>query len=383
MRILVASDSFKGSLTSQQVGTSVMEGIRRVIPEAQVKVLPIADGGEGTVQALVAATGGKLVTVQVTGPLGDPVQARFGLLPDGTAVLEMAEASGLTLVPEGLRDPTRTTTYGTGELMLKALDMGAARMVIGIGGSATNDGGAGMAQALGVSLKDAQGRELPFGGGALGNLAVIDLSGLDPRVKGVPITVACDVKNPLYGPNGASHIYGPQKGATPEMIRLLDDNLRHLAGIIRDQLGLDVQDIPGAGAAGGLGAGLIAFAGAQLRSGVETVLDTIGFDDHLMGVDLVITGEGRLDHQSVFGKVPVGVAARASRLGIPVIAMVGEIGPEAREVFNYGIDSAVTLVNGPMGLSQAMERAADLLADAAERTFRLIKLGSKLGRENH
>ncbi|MEW6661016.1 MAG: glycerate kinase [Bacillota bacterium] len=379
MRILIASDSFKGSLTSQEVGAAVTKGILRVCPEAEIAVIPMADGGEGTVQALIAATGGQLITTEVTGPLGAPVEARFGLLPEGTAVLEMAEASGLTLVPEGLRNPMVTTTYGTGELILKALDSGANRIIIGIGGSATNDGGAGMAQALGVSLKDASGQELPHGGGSLGRLAEINMSGLDPRIKTTPIIVACDVKNPLCGPNGAAAIYGPQKGASPEMIKLLDANLRHFAQVIAQELNQDVMEIPGAGAAGGLGAGLIAFAGAELRSGVESVLDTVKLENYLTKVDLVITGEGRLDHQSAFGKVPVGVAKRAASYGVPVIALVGEIGPGAHQVFELGINSAVTLVNGPMGLQQAMEKASDLLADAAERTMRLILVGKIIG----
>lgn len=381
MRILIASDSFKGSLTSQEAGAAIAAGIYRVFPDARVTVLPMADGGEGTVQALVAATGGRLIPVQVSGPLGEPVQAYFGLLPDGTAVLEMAQASGLTLVPESLRDPTKTTTYGTGELIASALDRGATRLVIGIGGSATNDGGAGMAQALGVRLRDRHGREIPPGGGSLGSLATIDMSGLDPRIKTVSITVACDVKNPLCGQSGASAVYAPQKGATPEVVRQLDDNLRHFARIIREQLQKDIMDIPGAGAAGGLGAGLIAFTGAEVRSGVGTVLDTVRFEDYLADVDLVITGEGRLDRQSAFGKVPVGVAGRAKKFGIPVIAMVGEIGPGAHEVFNHGIDSVVTLVSGPISLPQAMETGANLLADAAERTFRLIRVGRDMAQK--
>ena len=379
LRILIASDSFKGSLTSQEVGTAITRGVLRVCPEAEITVIPMADGGEGTVAALIAATGGQLIATEVTGPLVTPVTARFGLLPNGTAVLEMAEASGLTLVPEELRNPMITTTFGTGELILKALDFGANRILIGIGGSATNDGGSGMAQALGVSLRDKNGQELSYGGGSLSQLAAIDMSGLDPRIKRTPIIVDCDVKNPLCGPNGASAIYGPQKGASPEMVKQLDTNLRHLAHVIAQELNQNVMEIPGAGAAGGLGAGLIAFAGASLRSGVETVLDTVNLEKYLAKVDLVITGEGRLDYQSAFGKVPVGVAKRALGHGVPVIAFAGEIGPGAHQIFDLGIDSAVTLVNGPIDLQQAMEKAPDLLADAAERTMRLILIGEKIG----
>ncbi|SHE73626.1 glycerate kinase [Desulforamulus putei] len=378
MNILVASDSFKGSLSSMEVAQAVTTGIHRVFPQARVLAVPMADGGEGTVQALVAATGGKLVDVKVTGPLGTPVTARFGWLPDGTAVLEMAAASGLTLVPEEKRDPTITTTFGTGELIKAALDRGVSKIVMGIGGSATNDGGAGMFQALGGRLLDETGRDLGFGGGQLDKLHKIDTTGLDPRLKKVQILVACDVQNPLCGPGGASAVYGPQKGATPEMVQLLDANLNHFAEKIKEQLGIEVKDIPGAGAAGGLGAGLMAFTGAALRSGVEIVLDTINIDRFLEQVDLVITGEGQIDSQSAYGKVPVGVAARAARYNVPVIAVAGSIGQGAERLFDYGIQSIITIVKGPVSLQEAMANGGALTADAVERAFRLFKVANKM-----
>lgn len=379
MRVLVAADSFKGSLSSLEVAKAVTTGIHRVLREAEVLAVPMADGGEGTVQALVTATGGKLIDVTVTGPLNLPVNAQFGFLPDGTAVLEMAAASGLPLVPDDKRDPRITTTFGTGQLIRAALDRGANKIVMGIGGSATNDGGAGMFQALGGRLLDKEGRDLGYGGGQLDKLHSIDVANLDPRLKNTKIEVACDVQNPLCGPRGASAVYGPQKGATPEMVEILDTNLNHYAELIYDQLGIAVKDVPGAGAAGGLGAGLMAFTGAELKSGVEIVLDTIGIDQLMQKVDLVITGEGQIDSQSAYGKVPVGVASRAARYGLPVIAVVGGIGQGSEKLYEYGIHSIVTIVNGPMNLEEAMANGAALTADAAERTFRLLKVGNRMG----
>ncbi|WP_003544134.1 glycerate kinase [Desulfotomaculum nigrificans] len=378
MKVLVAVDSFKGSLSSIGVAQSITTGIHRVFPEAEILSAPMADGGEGTVEALVTAARGEFISITVTGPLGTLVDAQFGLLPNGTAVLEMAAASGLPLVPENKRDPRITTTYGTGELIKAALNHGATKIVMGIGGSATNDGGAGMAQALGVRLLDKEGRELGYGGGQLHKLERIDITGLDQRIKNLKMQIACDVQNPLCGPTGASAVYGPQKGATPEMVQELDDNLHHFARIIKEQLGIDVIDVPGAGAAGGLGAGLIAFTGAELKSGVEIVLETINIDKLLQQVDLVITGEGQIDNQSVYGKVPVGVAIRAKKYKLPVVAIVGGIGPGFEKVYDYGIDSVVTIVNGPVNLKEAMLNAASLVADAVERTFRLLKIGKGL-----
>lgn len=380
MRVLVAVDSFKGSLSSSEAGRAITAGIHRVLPDAAVTAVPMADGGEGTVEALITATGGRTVPVSVTGPLGYPVEAWFGLLPDGTAALEMAAASGLTLVPEEKRNPCITTTFGTGELIRAALDHGAKRIIMGIGGSATNDGGAGMAQALGVRLLDAGGKDLGYGGGLLGRLCRIDMSGLDHRLREVKIEVACDVQNPLCGSCGASAVYGPQKGATPEMVETLDAGLRFFAGCIEEQLGLEVAGIPGSGAAGGLGAGLLAFAGAELKSGVNLVLDAVNIDSYLQQTDLVITGEGQLDGQSACGKVPAGVAVRAARYGLPVIALAGNIGPGADSLYRLGISAVVTIVSGPMGLNKALDRAFELTSDAAARTMRLLMAGQKLPR---
>lgn len=380
MHILIAVDSFKGSLSSQEAGEAITAGIHKVFPKATTTIIPMADGGEGTVEAFVQAGQGRLLKAVVTSPLGEPVEGIYGQLPDGTVVLEMAAASGLPLVPREKRNPMITSTWGTGEMIIKALDLGARNIVLGIGGSATNDGGAGMAQALGVKLLDTEGKELQSGGGALGQLARIDVSQVDPRLKNAKITVMCDVDNPLCGPRGASAVYGPQKGATPEMVQVLDQNLEHFAQIIKEQLGLDLIDVPGAGAAGGLGAGLLAFAGAELKTGVETILDTVKFDHMLEGTDLVITGEGRIDGQSLFGKVPMGVAKRATQKEKPVLAIVGSIGPGSESLYDHGLSSIVSIVNGPMSLEKSMDMAYDLTLEATERAFRMIQMGQKIQR---
>ncbi|GIX07788.1 MAG: glycerate kinase [Candidatus Poribacteria bacterium] len=373
MKVVVAPDSFKGSLSAREAAEAIRDGLRRVWPEAEIELIPVADGGEGTVEALVAATEGRYLSAQVRDPLGRPIVARFGMLGDGeTAVIEMAAASGLALLRPTERDPMRTTTYGTGELIRAALDAGARRIILGIGGSATNDGGAGVAEALGVRFLDRQGRSIPPGGGGLALLERIDLSGMDPRVAEVEVIVACDVENPLTGEQGASAVYGPQKGAGPEQVKVLDTNLRHYAEVIRRELGKEVEHLPGAGAAGGLGAGLLAFFNATLRRGVEIVLEAVHFSERVRGADLVITGEGELNGQTARGKAPLGVAQTAKRFGIPVVALVGSIAPDAGTVFSLGIDSAMTLVPGPVPLEQAMERTAHYLANAAERLARLL-----------
>lgn len=363
MRVVVAPDSFKEALPARQVCEAIARGLRRVMPDAQIDLVPMADGGEGTVDALIAATGGQLHRTTVTGPLGEPVDAAWGLLGDGsgTAVLEMAAASGLTLVPPGRRDPLVTTTLGTGELIVAALDSGARRILIGIGGSATNDGGAGAAQAVGVRFIDGRGRALPRGlsGGSLGEIVRIDLSARDPRIGRVPIEAACDVDNPLCGPRGASAVYGPQKGATPEQVRLLDANLAHLAEVIKRDLGTDVRDIPGAGAAGGLGAGLIAFFDATLRPGIQMVMDALRFSERIAGADLIITGEGRLDRQSMMGKLIEGVGRAAKATGVPVIALVGSTGP--------GADEALEVLDGYHCISPPDTPLAEALAQTAIR----------------
>lgn len=376
MKIVIASDSFKGSASALDVAQAIEKGILQVAPEAEVIKVPVADGGEGTVDAMVFAGGGTLRRKTVTGPLGAPVEAIYGVLPSGTAVIEMAAASGLPLLPRDRLDPLAASTYGTGELIRAALDDGCNAILLGIGGSATNDGGAGMAQALGVSLRDADGKELPPGGGALHSLKTIDLSGLDPRVAACRFSVACDVKNPLCGDQGASAIFGPQKGATPEMVKSLDTALAHYAACIHDQLGLSIAETPGAGAAGGLGAGLLAFCGAEIRPGIDTMLDFISFDALLQGADLVITGEGRIDGQSIFGKVPVGVGRRAKAAGgIPVVAVVGCVGAGADAVYHEGVDAILSIADGPMALEDSMARSLILLENAGFTLMRILQVG--------
>jgi glycerate kinase len=379
MRIVIAPDSFKGSLSAQAAAAAMARGVRAVFPEAELRLVPIADGGEGTVDALVSATGGTIRETQVTGPLGEPVAARWGVLGDGTtAVIEMAAASGLSLVPAERRNPRVTSTRGTGELIRAALDAGLHRLIIGIGGSATNDGGAGMARALGIRFLDAVRRELPEGGAALARLERIDLVGTDPRLAGLEILVACDVDNPLTGPRGASAIYGPQKGATPEMVVELDHALARYARVTAAATGRDVSSIHGAGAAGGLGAGLLLFTRARLRPGVEIVLETTGFDALVQGAALVITGEGRTDSQTAMGKAPVGVAAVAQRHRVPVICLSGGLGGGAEEVLARGVDALAGMVPEPMPLEDAMRRAAALLEAAADRACRLVRVGMRL-----
>lgn len=376
MKIVIAPDSFKESLSALEVAEAVERGFRMVFPEAEYVKVPMADGGEGTVQSLVDATGGRIVEVEVTGPLGEPVLAFFGLLGDGkTAVIEMAAASGLHLVPRDRRNPLVTTTRGTGELIRAALDAGANHLIIGLGGSATNDGGAGMVQALGGRLLDRDGRDIGPGGGALADLQVIDLSELDPRLKSVRIDVACDVDNPLTGAKGASAIFGPQKGATPDMVAILDRNLAHYADMIRRELGKQVGDIPGAGAAGGLGAGLLAFLPAELKRGVDIVIETVQLAERVKGADLVITGEGRIDGQTVFGKTPIGVAKTAKRFGVPVIGIAGSLGDDSTAVLDHGIDALFTIVPGVVPLEQALEQAERYVTQTARHIASVYRLG--------
>lgn len=382
MKIVVAPDSFKGSSSSIEVCRALSSGLRRILPSAGIVGIPVADGGEGTVDAVITAAGGEKISTTVTGPAGNPVKASFGVLPNDRAVIEMAAASGLTLVPPGKRNPLVTTTFGTGELIKAALDSGSREILIGIGGSATNDAGIGMAQALGVSFRDEAGREAGFGGGELAKIERIDLSGADPRLRECRITIACDVTNPLYGPDGAACVYAKQKGATPGMIRILDDGLRHFASVLHSALQRDISAIPGTGAAGGLGAGLVAFCGGVLSSGIDAVLDLVRFDSYLAGTDLVITGEGRLDGQSLFGKVPVGVARRAKRHGIPVVAIVGDIGPNFENVYSAGISAVVSTVNRAMPLREAIRESLPLLEETAERVARLLSIGMNFKRND-
>jgi len=374
MRVVIAPDSFKGSNPSLKVAEKIGEGVLRVFPDAEIKHVPIGDGGEGTVDAVVHEVNGTMRTVEVTGPLGERVKASYGL-SETVAVIEMASASGLPLVPGEKKNPLKTTTFGTGELIRDAVEQGCRKILIGIGGSATNDGGVGMAQALGISFTDAEGNEVGFGGGELSRIASIDDSGRLPGLDAVEIEIMCDVSNPLCGDSGASAIYGPQKGATPEMVKTLDDNLRHLSDVVKEKTGSDSSEVPGSGAAGGLGFGLMVFAGGTLRSGIEAVLDAIDFAGQVKDADLVITGEGKMDGQSVFGKAPVGVAKVAKQFDIPVLAIVGDIGDGIEAVYDNGIDSVMSNVNRAMPLKEAMENSRELLTDAAERAMRMIRMG--------
>lgn len=379
MRILVAPDSFKESLKASQAAHFIAAGIRRVLPDAQITQIPLSDGGEGLTEALTAALGGQWKQQEVTGPLGEKVAARLGVADSHTAIIEMAQASGLELVPRELRNPMLTTTYGTGELIKAALDQGCSRIIMGIGGSATNDGGAGMAQALGARLLNRRNQEIPWGAQGLLELEHIDLSALDSRVRNTEIRVACDVANPLLGPTGAARVYGPQKGAGHDMVKTLEQALQQMSTVIQKDLRVEVSSIPGGGAAGGLGAGLLAFAGAQLESGLNLVMEILDLDRQLAsGYDLVITGEGAINGQSLYGKVPVGLARRAKRFGLPVIALVGSIGMDAEAVLGEGIDALVSLVPGPMTLEEALAGAGELLEEAAARTMRLLLLGTRL-----
>ncbi|GAC1392328.1 MAG: glycerate kinase [Ktedonobacteraceae bacterium] len=375
MRVVIAPQALKGSLTAEEVGQAIALGVQAVYPQANIDVVPVADGGEGTAQALVDATGGKLLWHTVTGPLGTPVSAFFGLLGDGrTAAIEMAASAGLPLVPSAERNPRITTTYGVGELLLAAIEHGCRHFIIGIGGSATNDGGAGMAQALGASLLTEQETEIARGGAALTTLSRISIEQLDRRLQDCVIEVACDVTNPLCGPTGASAVYGPQKGATSEMVIELDKALDHYAQILERDLGCAVRDIPGAGAAGGLGAGLIAFLHATLRPGAQLVLEAVNLEDALRTADLVITAEGQIDEQTAYGKSVGAVATLAKRYGLPVLALAGGLGHNYQKVYELGVDGITVLPSGPMTLPHAMEHAAALASDATERMLRVLRL---------
>ena len=374
MKIVIAIDSFKGSLSSLEAGKAAAEGVRRVFPDAECVVRPLADGGEGTVDALVAGMGGEFRDAIVTGPVGRPVTARYGILPGGVAVMEMAQASGITLVSGDERNPLITTTFGVGEMILDAAQYGARRFVVGIGGSATNDGGAGMLQALGFRLLDASGAELPRGGGALARLAKIERGPGVDRLAGCAFRIACDVTNPLCGPKGASAVFGPQKGATPEMVCALDAALARFAEVSGGE-----ADFPGAGAAGGLGFGFRTFLGAELKSGVDLVLEETRLEDFVKAADVVVTGEGRLDAQTAMGKAPYGVARLAKQHGKKVMAFAGCVTPDAVNLNECGIDAFFPIMREVTTLERALDRqyAAVNLAATAEQAFRCFRLGER------
>lgn len=376
MKFVIAPDSFKGGLTAKQAAEAMKTGLARVYPDADYTLVPMADGGEGTVQSLVDATRGHFYTEQVTGPLGTQVAAKFGILGDGqTGVIEMSQASGIQFVNEQTRNPLITTTYGTGELILKALDQGISKLILGIGGSATNDGGAGMAQAIGAQLLDQAGNQIEVGGGQLDQLEKIDISKVDPRIKDLEILIASDVTNPLVGPDGASAVFGPQKGATPEMVKVLDDNLRHYAEIIKRDLHADLAGYPGAGAAGGLGAGLLAFTNSTMEKGVEIVVEYSGLKEKAQGADFVFTGEGGIDFQTKFGKTPYGVALATKQVApnAPVIVIAGSVGDGINELYSEkSIDAIFTSVAGVKTLQEALDTATHDVAQVAENIGRLV-----------
>ncbi|MBF8756694.1 glycerate kinase [Pseudomonas guariconensis] len=372
MKVVIAPDSFKDSLDAAGVARAIGAGLAEVWPDAERVECPMADGGEGTMDAILAASHGELRRQVVRGPLGQSVEAGWGWLAESrTAIIEMAQASGLQLVPTDQRDACRSSTWGTGELIAAALAAGATRIVLAIGGSATNDGGSGMLRALGLRLLDADGQALEEGGLALGQLARIDASDLDPRLAEVQVEVAADVDNPLCGPNGASAIFGPQKGASPAQVQALDQALGHFADLCAQLLGDDVREFPGCGAAGGMGFAAKAFMGAQFRPGVEVVAELAGLDALVQGADLVITGEGRFDAQTLRGKTPMGVARVAKRHGVPVVVLAGTLGEGYQQLYAHGIDAAFALASGPMSLEQACAQAAQLLQARATDIARL------------
>lgn len=375
MKVVIAPDSFKESLSATEAAVAIARGWAQVFPEAEILLRPMADGGEGTVDAVLAASGGVRCESRVHGPLAESVLAHWGWLGDeGGAVLEVAAASGLNLLPRERRDATRTSSFGTGELIRAALDAGARRIILGLGGSATNDGGAGLLQALGVRLLDAAGRELAPGGAALAGLASIDLAGLDPRLRDVDLLVAADVDNPLCGSRGASRVFGPQKGANARQVEQLDAALAHYARVASTTLGEDHGDFPGGGAAGGLGFAARAFLGARFRPGIELVAELSGLAAALQGADLLITGEGRLDSQTLHGKAPLGAARLAQAAGVPVLALAGSLGEGYQELYVAGIDAAFAASPGPQSLEQALLAAADQLQARACDLARLWRL---------
>ena len=378
MKIVIAPDSFKGSVSAKDAAISIKRGLIKVYKDTDVVCVPMADGGEGTVQPMVDATAGKIINIKVHGPMLREVAAFYGILGDGrTAVIEMAAASGLPLVSDDQKDPMRASTYGTGELIKHALDNGCDRIIMGVGGSATNDGGQGMAKALGVKFLDQQGNDIGYGGGSLDKLYSIDVSGMDKRIKNCEVILACDVENPLCGPMGATYIFGPQKGAKDGVLEILDKNLAHYAEIVKSTLNVDIKNYPGAGAAGGLGGGALAFLNAKIKKGVEIVIDMVNLEEHIRGADLVITGEGMMDYQTQFGKTPYGVARTAKKYGVPVIALVGKIGKGYEALYDLGIDSIFSIVDGPMSLEDSMMNAEKLLEETAERVMRLYSVAKK------
>ena len=381
MKIVIAPQAFKESLSALQATRSIEKGVKSAAPHAETVLVPVADGGDGTLETLVEAMEGRIETARVVGPVGERVEAEWAALGDGrTAVIEMARAAGLALAPPYRRNPLTTTTYGVGELMAHAVKAGFRKLIIGVGGSATNDAGAGMAQALGVRLLDRGGKDLLFGGGALADLDRIDVSRMLPKIRECDVEVACDVSNPLTGPEGASAVYGPQKGATPDVVERLDAALGRFSEVAKRDLGVDVSGVRGAGAAGGLGAGLLAFLNARLRPGADIVLEVVRLAEKLQGADLVITGEGRLDYQTVYNKAPVAVARLAMEKGVPVVALCGALGEGHQRARHHGISAAFAITKSPMSLAEARRCADVLLSELAEEVMRLFISQDSRGR---
>lgn len=371
MKIIIAPDSFKGSLSAVEVANAINKGIKNAYPEAETHLLPVADGGEGTMETLVSATNGEIRDVTVIGPLGYEVKAAYGILGDGeTCVIEIASSSGLALVPEGKLAPLDATTYGVGQLINQALNDGFTSFIVALGGSATNDGGAGMLQALGLKLLDKSGKEIGYGGGQLGDIVEVDASFLDPRIKKSKFLIASDVENPLIGKKGASHIFGPQKGATPEDVKVLDENMSHWADQIARVTGISLHELPGSGAAGGIGGAFLAFFPAKMERGVDVVLEYVEFQRYLKNADLVITGEGQVDSQTASGKTPFGVAQAAMKGNVPTIILAGAVGKGVEVLYDFGVVSVNSIVDGPMTLYESMTQATYLLEKSAEQIIR-------------
>ncbi|MGG1658607.1 glycerate kinase family protein [Brevibacillus sp. NRS-1366] len=379
MKMIIAPDSFKGSLSAPEAAIAIEAGIKKVLPDAHTVLVPVADGGEGTMESLITSTYGRRVEVDVTGPMHVPVKAAYGILGDQvTCVIEMASASGLILVPPEVRNPMISTTYGTGELIRRALDDGCRNFIVGIGGSATNDGGIGMLQALGVRLLDADGNEVGFGGGELHRIVEIDDQNLDSRIRESHFLIASDVQNPLIGPNGASHVFGPQKGATAEMVESLDRSLGMWADLVQAKTGISLHQLEGAGAAGGIGGAFQSFFPSTMKRGIDIVIEYTKLGEKMQDAALVFTGEGQVDYQTASGKTPMGVAQEAQKRGIPVFVLAGSIGSGIDTLYEYGIHSVTSIVNRPMSLAEAMEQASDLLAQTAEQVLRTYLSGTHL-----
>jgi glycerate 2-kinase len=378
MNILIAVDSFKNCLSSPEAGDAIRKGILQELTDSEIRVIPVADGGEGTAEALMQSKGGKIIELMVHNPLMEEILATYVILGDNkTAVIELAKASGIELIPESERNPWVTTTFGTGQLISDALKKGCTKLLIAIGGSATNDAGIGMAQALGVKFFDENNKTIGLGGGALSHIQQIDSTNIEKRLLETEIIVACDVSNPLTGPQGASVVFGPQKGGDPNMVSKLDQNLKHFAEVVQHQMGKDIESIPGAGAAGGLGAGLLAFTNAVLKPGFEIVRSETNLDKQIKWADLIITGEGKMDSQTCFGKTPVGVARISKQFGKTVVAITGTLGEGYQELYSYGFDAIFSILDKPMTLNEALITAPQLLERCGRSVIRLWKSSHK------